>query len=107
VDLGGWASAPCGIVDCITKHEQSHISDWVGRFPNGCKNGDGTPKDDGTPCPTGGDGYDAFLKRSECTAYGVQQPCEEALWTGASGDCKNKVKSVLDDTKRLKASFCS
>jgi hypothetical protein len=107
VDLGGWASAPCGIVGCIRQHEQSHISDWEGRFPQGCKNGDGTPKADGTACPTGGDGYDAFLKRSECTAYGVEQPCEEALVASASGDCRSKVQNVLDDTKRQKTRFCS
>ena len=69
VHLGWAATFGCGIADCVRDHELSHISDWQGRWPNGCKNADGTSKRDGTAVPVGGDGYDAFLRRSECTAY--------------------------------------
>ena len=61
VDMGGWAGAPCGIAGCVRRHEEQHIADWQGRWPNGCKN-----KKNGDTIPLGGAGYAAFLKASEC-----------------------------------------
>jgi hypothetical protein len=106
VHLGWAATFGCGIESCVRDHEQSHITDWVGRWPNGCKNADGTSKPDGTRVPTGGDGYDAFLRRSECTAYTGEVPCEERLVAGASAECRPRLQAVLDDTKRQKTAYC-
>ena len=107
VDPGWAATATCGIGRCVTLHEQSHITDWKRRWPDGCKNADGTAKADGATIPLGGPGYAAFLKASECTAYGVEIPCEEGLLAGASDACKPTIQTVLDDSRRQKTSFCA
>jgi hypothetical protein len=101
VQLNSWAGYPCGIEACIRKHEMSHAADWKVRWPDGCKN-----KRDGDAIPLGGPGYAAFLKQSECDAYTIEVPCEEAALAAATGDCKAKVQTVLDDTKQQKANFC-
>jgi hypothetical protein len=106
VHLGWAASFGCGIAGCVRQHEESHIADWQGRFPNGCKNADGTSKRDGASVPVGGDGYDAFLRRSECTAYTGEVPCEERVLAAASDECKPRVRGVLEDTRRQKTAYC-
>lgn len=107
VDLGGWAGAPCGIEACVTRHEESHIADWEGRWPNGCKNADGSNKPDGGAIPLGGAGYAAFLKQSECDAYTVEEGCISPLVAGASGACKTTLEAHLADTQNQKTSYCS
>lgn len=105
--LNSWAGAPCGIEDCVRKHEESHARDWQKRYPDGCKNADGTPKAAGADIPLGGPGYSDFLKKSECDAYTVEVPCEEAALSNATTDeCKTYVKSTLDDTKKQQKSYC-
>ncbi len=52
VKLNDWAGKPCGISDCVTVHESSHIDDWRVRWPKGCKKADGTNQPDGF-LPTG------------------------------------------------------
>lgn len=106
VEYGGWNDVPCGIKDCIRLHEESHIADWRARFPNGCKNADGSNKPDGAAVPTGGDGYAAFLKASECTAYTVELTCVTAL-TPAAEPCITRVANHKADTARQKARYCS
>ncbi|MGH2354072.1 MAG: eCIS core domain-containing protein [Chloroflexota bacterium] len=107
VHMGWAASATCGIGDCVRGHEESHARDWRGRWPDGCKNADGTPKPDGTRVPTGGDGYAAFLKASECRAYTGEVPCGERLLAGASDECKPTVERQLGVWRTRKASYCS
>jgi hypothetical protein len=108
VALNGWAGARCGIEDCVKRHEESHASDWRKRFPDGCKNADGTPKPDGADIPLGGPGYDDFLKKSECDAYTIEVPCEQAaLDNAATEDCKTYVKGILDDSKNQQKKYCS
>ena len=106
VSMGWAATATCGIGDCVRQHEQSHAADWRGRFPDGCRNADGSAKADGTQVPTGGPGYDAFLRQSECRAYGIEIPCEERLLAGATADCRPVVQDVLDDSRRQRTRFC-
>jgi hypothetical protein len=104
----GWsASATCGIGGCVRAHEQSHASDWAGRWPNGCKNADGTPKADGAAIPLGGSGYAAFLKASECRAYTGEVPCGERLLAAATDACKPTVRSQLATWRARKTSYCS
>jgi hypothetical protein len=105
-DLRGWAGAPCGIEACVQRHEESHAADWRGRWPNGCKNPDGTPKPYGSAIPLGGAGYAAFLKASECTAYTVEETCVTPLLTGASATCRPQLQSHLADTRAQKAANC-
>lgn len=102
VDLGGWRGAPCGIEGCITAHESQHISDWQGRWPDGCKD-----KPDGGQIPLGGAGYDAFLKSSECKAYTVELSCAQGLLASATGDCKTKVQNHVTDTDSQRKHYCS
>ena len=106
VQLNSWAGAKCGIEDCVRRHEESHAADWRKRWPDGCKNADGTPKPAGSQIPLGGPGYDAFLKKSECDAYTTEVPCEEAALAGATKECKPYVQGVLDDTKSQQKSYC-
>jgi hypothetical protein len=91
VDLDGWAGAACGLEGCIRAHEESHIADWKGRWPDGCKD-----KADGATIPLGGPGYDAFLKASECRAYTAELACNGRLLDAARGDC---VKTITDHRK--------
>lgn len=91
VDLDGWAGAPCGLEGCIRAHEESHIADWKGRWPDGCKG-----KADGDKIPLGGPGYDDFLKASECRAYTAELACNGRLLDTAKGDC---VKTITDHRK--------
>ncbi|GAC1368698.1 MAG: hypothetical protein NVSMB32_13730 [Actinomycetota bacterium] len=100
-DLRGWASAPCGIVDCVRGHEQSHANDWKGRWPDGCKG-----KKDGADIPLGGPGYAAFLKQSECRAYTFELNCVTPLAAAGKGDCKKKLDDHKLDTENQKTSFC-
>lgn len=106
VSLGAWAGKPCGITGCVTRHEESHIADWQGRWPNGCKNADGTPKPDGSQIPLGGDGYAAFLRQSECRAYGVEERCTTDLLAQAPQACQTALQDHLADTRAQKNSFC-
>ncbi len=105
-DLRGWTGAPCGIEGCVRGHEESHARDWLGRWPNGCKNDDGTNKPDGSMIPLGGPGYAAFLKASECSAYTFEEGCIAPLIAGASDTCKPTLQAHQTDTKSQKASFC-
>lgn len=107
VSMGWAASAACGIGDCVRRHEQSHIADWQRRWPNGCKSADGSAKADGATVPTGGPGYAAFLRQSECTAYGVEIPCEEALLRNATDACKPTIQTVLADSRRQRTRYCA
>jgi len=106
VSMGWAATAPCGIGDCVRGHEESHARDWRKRFPNGCKNADGTPKAAGSQVPVGGPGYADFLRESECRSYTGEIPCGEALLAKSNAACKPRVQSQLDTWKKRKSSYC-
>jgi hypothetical protein len=104
VAMNGWAGATCGIAGCVRRHEESHATDWRRRWPEGCKD-----KADGAQIPLGGDGYDAFLRTSECTAYGVEENCIVPLYNAARRDstaCETTLRDHLADTRTQKASYC-
>jgi hypothetical protein len=101
VDLGSWAGATCGTKDCVIVHENQHIVDWTGRWPDGCKG-----KANGAKIPLGGPGYAAFLKDSECKAHTADLGCAFNLAVDAAGDCKTTVKNYIDLTSKQKAKFC-
>lgn len=104
VAMNSWAGAGCGIEACVRRHEQSHATDWRRRWPNGCKD-----KADGADIPLGGAGYDAFLKASECTAYGVEESCITPLYNAAVRGrtaCEGTLRTHLTDTRAQKASYC-
>ena len=92
VYLGSWAGKSCGRPDCVTVHEQSHISDWQKRWLNGCKKADGTNQPDGY-LPLGGEGYDDFLEKSECDAHKADLECAEKKLKAATGGCKETWKN--------------
>ena len=104
VAMNGWAAATCGIAACVQKHEESHASDWKGRWPDGCKD-----KADGAQIPLGGTGYAAFLKRSECTAYGVEETCISPKAAAAARGrtaCEVTLRDHLADTRTQKGTYC-
>ena len=104
---GTWARATCGTKDCVTMHESSHMADWKGKWPTGCKGQPkgylpkGDPPD--SPLMTAGE-YKAFLKESECTAHTVDLECAEALPQPAG--CKKIVQDYIKLTKDQKAHWC-
>jgi hypothetical protein len=99
--LNGWSDYPCGIVDCVTTHEESHASDWAARFPDGC---DGQPE--GARVPTGGDGYSEFRADSECDAYRREAECEQRLLANADPECEAMVGRMLSHSLRLEQQTC-
>jgi hypothetical protein len=108
VNLGGWATAKCGIADCVRAHEQTHIDyRLTHRHADDCKKPDGSPRDAGVKPPNLSAGE---LKESECQAYTKELECETNLLAGASKECKAEIQSVIDDpdtgTKRMKGQFC-
>jgi hypothetical protein len=105
VKLNDWAGEDCGIPDCVTVHEHSHLDDWKTRWPNGCKKDDGTNQAEGY-LPTGGDGYAEFLKTSECTAHTKDLACAATKRAAAKGRCKRKWKQYIKDTEDEKKKFC-
>lgn len=102
VALNGWAGRPCGIEACVRSHEEQHITDWQGRWPNGCKD-----KADGAQIPLGGAGYAAFLRASECSAYTVELACAERALAAATDACKPTLRTHIADTRAQRTSFCS
>lgn len=79
--------------DCTQAHEQSQIADWKGRYGGDlCK---GVP--DGS-LPVGGDGYEEFLRKSECKAYKVGKACREKLLKSAAAKDKAAIQGVLIET---------
>jgi hypothetical protein len=107
IDMGDWATAKCGIADCVRGHEQVHIDYRQKHYPDSCKNADGTSKTAGTkPTPLPADA----LRESECQAYTYELDCEEKLLPGATEECKKEINKMLDSpgwgTKAQKKKFC-
>jgi hypothetical protein len=88
---------------CTQAHENSHIADWKGRYGDDfCS---GVP--DGS-LPLGGDGYDEFLRQSECKAYKVGKACRENLLLTASDADKPAIQSAIDrDNAQIAANSCT
>jgi hypothetical protein len=87
---------------CTVAHEESHIADWRARYgDNLC---DGVP--DGQ-LPVGGDGYDEFLRQSECKAYRVGKACREnAIRTASDADKPTIQRGIDRDNAQLAANNC-
>jgi hypothetical protein len=87
---------------CTNAHESSHMADWKARYGNNlCA---GVP--DGQ-LPLGGDGYDEFLRQSECKAYRAGKACRQALLTTASAADTPAIQSAIArDDAQLTANGC-
>jgi len=97
VQLGGTgtpAQAAC-LSDCIEKHEQSHRSDALGAKPEVCKD-----QTDGTQVTFNGE-----QKPSEIKASNVEIDCLNAKLPGAGADCKETIKSRIEQMKGYRDSF--
>ena len=103
--LNSWAGKPCEISSCVVAHESSHAADWKARWPKGCEG-----KKDGDAIPLGGDGYDAFLKTSECTAHTRDLERAAELIKKYEGkkdtDCVKKLKDYEKLTQEQRKAFC-
>jgi hypothetical protein len=104
VDIGSWSTAPCGIVDCVRTHEETHIDYRLRRgFKDSCKKADGKPIDAGVkPPPLPADD----LKKSECAAFTAEIACQEANLSKASAECKPKIEEHLKADKAEKERNC-
>ena len=89
----------CGIDQCVTEHEQSHISDWEQRYGQ-------CPGPRGSEVPTSGDGYDGFLQQSECRAYNQELSCEERLFQNTSPECRPYVQEHMENTLNGRNDSC-
>ena len=87
---------------CTQAHEESHIQDWKNRYgPDLCK---GVP--DGS-LPVGDEGYDEFLRQSECKAYKVGKACRENLLKSADESDKASIQAGIDrDKEQIKNRKC-
>ena len=87
---------------CTQAHEEQHIKDWKGRYGEDLCNG----VSDGQ-LPLGGDGYDEFLRQSECKAYKVGKACREnELKTAAEADKQAIQRGIDRDNALLNANSC-
>jgi len=72
---------------CYGVHEYVHLKDWLKRYGEDVCKG----RKNGTT-PVGGDGYEEFLRQSECKAYKADKPCFEDLLK----NCKEKDREALE-----------
>lgn len=88
---------------CTQAHESSHMADWKGRYgDNLCQ---GVP--DGQ-LPVGGDGYDEFLRQSECKAYKAGKACREGMLATASAVDKPAIQGAISrDDAQIAANRCT
>lgn len=88
--------------ECTQRHEEQHKQDWETRYgPDLC-----TGVDDGK-LPLSGEGYDEFLRQSECRAYRVGKACREQLLTTASAADKPAIEqAIARDEAQLAANSC-
>jgi hypothetical protein len=87
---------------CSEAHERSHIADWQSRYgADLCKGvADGS-------LPLGGDGYDEFLRKSECKAYKIGKDCRDKLITTAAAADKPEIQAGIDrDKAQLTSNHC-
>jgi hypothetical protein len=84
--------------DCTQAHENSHIADWKHRYGDDlCR---GVPNGS---LPVGGEGYDDFLKKSECKAYKVGKVCREKLLKSVAEHDKAEIQRAIDrDNSQIK-----
>jgi len=87
---------------CYGVHEYSHLQDWLKRYGEdvckGQKNG---------TTPVGGDGYDEFLRQSECKAYKADKKCFEDLLKNCKPKDKDALQNEIDlSNRKLKENKC-
>lgn len=83
-------------------HEFSHLEDWLKRYGEdvckGQKNG---------TTPVGGDGYDEFLRQSECKAYKADKKCFQDLLKKCNPKDKGALQKEIDlSNSKLKEYKC-
>ncbi|WP_089729126.1 PAAR domain-containing protein [Candidatus Thiosymbion oneisti] len=87
---------------CTQAHEEQHIRDWKERYGENLCQG----ISDGH-LPVGGDGYDEFLRQSECRAYRVGKACRENLLGTAPDEDKPAIQRGIDrDDVQLRSNSC-
>jgi RHS repeat-associated protein len=87
---------------CTGVHEYTHLQDWLKRYGDdvckGQKNG---------TTPVGGDGYDEFLRQSECKAYKAGKKCREDLLKNCNEKDRDAIQRGIDrDNEQLKKHKC-
>ena len=91
---------------CTGEHEYRHLLDWKNRYGNDLckcvKTGE---------LPVGGEGYDEFLRKSECRAYKAGLKCREDLLKKYKGEknkkCRDSIQAGIDrDKEQLKTHNC-
>jgi len=87
---------------CTGEHEYSHLQDWLKRYGEdvckGKKNGS---------VPVGGDGYNEFLRQSECKAYKAGKKCREKLLATCKEKDKASIQAGIDrDNAQLMENNC-
>jgi RHS repeat-associated protein len=108
VDLGSFKGTP--IEKCVQQHEESHIFDWKRRFgENSCmdKPQGYLIKQDLNPDPfSGKSDYNAFLRKSECTAHRTELRCEQQLLKTCSKSDKPYIEQQIRKTWNAVKQYC-
>ena len=87
---------------CTQAHEEQHMRDWKERYGEDLCDG----VSDGQ-LPVGGDGYEEFLRQSECKGYKIGKACRENLLKTASDEDKPAIQRGIDrDNAQLRENSC-
>ncbi len=86
---------------CTDAHESSHMEDWKARYGDDLCDG----VSDGE-LPLGGDGYDDFLRQSECKGYRVGKTCREGMLESASDADRPAIDSAIARDEAQIAANC-
>jgi hypothetical protein len=102
VDLRGWAGRPCGSrpASAVTSSSTSPTGSDAG--PTGART---SPT--AATSPWAATGYAAFLRASECSAYGVELTCATTALASATGDCRATLRAHVADTRAQRDRHCS
>jgi hypothetical protein len=88
--------------DCTQAHEENHAKDWKKRYGENLCQG----VSDGL-LPVGGDGYEEFLRQSECKSYRIGRACRKKLLKTASNADKPAIRKAIErDNAQLKKNKC-
>ncbi|MBI5242436.1 MAG: hypothetical protein HY922_01980 [Elusimicrobia bacterium] len=88
-ELRGWTGSPCGMQECVKKHEMTHVSDYKQNFPGACSGENASELPD---IPS--DKWPKFKKITECRAHTTEISCiNQKLSAAPLNSCKNFLKT--------------
>lgn len=99
VDLGMYKNFPCGVPNCVEKHENSHVQDIQKDVPEACKN-----KKKGDTPDVLVRNPDEWKKATECKAHTIELGCLKT--TKGEPGCKPVLDKVRAKTRNAQKEYC-